>query len=238
MSDREDMYTRIRSALAGRAKSPRPEYDDAASATRVGPDLLAHFKARLERVNGRVFEEPSALRAFLIERGARRGYVDPALAPLLRRSLAGLTLDETFDRTQVDDYAFGITRASGAIAETGTLILTDNGTSRRLAALTPWIHVAVLERRRIHATLIDAIGHLGEDPNVIWVTGPSKTADVEGILIEGVHGPGEQVALIVDESDGLNMESGVRPGVGIGSGPSDLSSSRERMSGYGRSRDR
>jgi hypothetical protein len=36
------------------------------------------------------------------------------------------------------------------------------------------------------------------DPNVIWCTGPSKTADVEGILIEGVHGPGVQVALFVD----------------------------------------
>ena len=42
-----------------------------------------------------------------------------------------------------------------------------------------------------------AIAALGDDPNVIFCTGPSKTADVEGILIEGVHGPGEQVALIV-----------------------------------------
>jgi L-lactate dehydrogenase complex protein LldG len=39
---------------------------------------------------------------------------------------------------------------------------------------------------------------LGSDPNIIWCTGPSKTADVEGILIEGVHGPGVQIALLVD----------------------------------------
>ena len=38
---------------------------------------------------------------------------------------------------------------------------------------------------------------LGNDPNTIWVTGPSKTADVEGILIEGVHGPGAQIALLL-----------------------------------------
>jgi L-lactate utilization protein LutC len=37
----------------------------------------------------------------------------------------------------------------------------------------------------------------GDEPYVLWCTGPSKTADVEGILIQGVHGPGEQVALIV-----------------------------------------
>ena len=36
----------------------------------------------------------------------------------------------------------------------------------------------------------------GDSPNIMWCTGPSKTADVEGILIEGVHGPGEQIALL------------------------------------------
>ncbi|WP_373372294.1 LUD domain-containing protein [Sorangium atrum] len=43
-----------------------------------------------------------------------------------------------------------------------------------------------------------AISALGGDPYVVWCTGPSKTADVEGILIQGVHGPGEPIALIVD----------------------------------------
>ncbi|WP_437325655.1 LUD domain-containing protein [Sorangium sp. So ce381] len=39
---------------------------------------------------------------------------------------------------------------------------------------------------------------LGGDPYGVWCTGPSKTADVEGLLIQGVHGPGEPIALIVD----------------------------------------
>ena len=38
---------------------------------------------------------------------------------------------------------------------------------------------------------------LGDSSNIVWATGPSKTADVEGILIEGVHGPGEEIALLV-----------------------------------------
>jgi L-lactate dehydrogenase complex protein LldG len=73
----------------------------------------------------------------------------------------------------------------------------DASTSRRLGALAPWAHVAVLERTRLHRTVPDALLAPDEDPNVIWVTGPSKTADVEGILIEGVHGPGEQAVLLV-----------------------------------------
>ena len=136
---------------------------------------------------------------FLTTNGQRRGYCDPALyervgAPL---AAAGLTVETTYERDRYDDYQFGITRASGAIAESGSLILDDQRTSRRLAALSPWVHVAVLERSTIHRTIGDALAALGDSPNIIWVTGPSKTADVEGILIEGVHGPGEQIALVL-----------------------------------------
>jgi L-lactate dehydrogenase complex protein LldG len=64
--------------------------------------------------------------------------------------------------------------------------------------VAPWVHVAVLARAQIHLTVVDAVKVLGDDPNVIWATGPSKTADIEGILIEGVHGPGRQIALVLD----------------------------------------
>jgi L-lactate dehydrogenase complex protein LldG len=52
------------------------------------------------------------------------------------------------------------------------------------------VHVAVWERSEIHRTISDAIANFGARPNIIWSSGSSKTADVEGILIEGVHGPG------------------------------------------------
>ena len=116
----------------------------------------------------------------------------PKLAPHFDDTF---TVETTYDRTRVDDYAFGITRAAGAIAESGTVILQDAGTSRRLGALTPWVHVTLFPREKLYATIPDALAELGPDPNTIWVTGPSKTADVEGILIEGVHGPGAQIAL-------------------------------------------
>jgi L-lactate dehydrogenase complex protein LldG len=139
------------------------------------------------------------LGGWLAGQGARVGYCDPALLPALGAAISpDLVLETTLARRRIDEYRFSITRAAGAIAETGTIILNDASTSSRLAALAPWIHVAVLRRGQIHAHLAEAIAVLGDDPNVIWCTGPSKTSDIEGILIEGVHGPGEQVALIVD----------------------------------------
>jgi len=101
----------------------------------------------------------------------------------------------TYERAAVDEIQFGITRAAGVIAETGTIVLTDRLTSNRLGALAPWIHIAAVPSQAIHRSVADGIDAFGDDPNIVWVTGPSKTADVEGILIEGVHGPGEQVCL-------------------------------------------
>ncbi len=215
---RERFLARVSTAVAARAtKRAAPEYTDAIAFARDAPTNgapaapaggaatdahLARFRERLEAAHGRMFTDAGALVAWLAAQGARHGYCDPALAPVLAAALAqpgaaALTFETALDRARIDDYRFGVTRAAGAIAETGTIILDDAHTSRRLAALAPWIHVAVFAPAQIHAHVADAIAALGDDPNVIWCTGPSKTADVEGILIEGVHGPGEQIALVI-----------------------------------------
>lgn len=200
--DRELVFSRIRAALAADAsREPLPEYaDDVAVVARLlaGRPRLEVFIERLERVRGRAFRDVPSLGAWLAAEGALHGYVAPELAAELAPLLGPkFQLETAFDRGRVDDYAFAITRAAGAIAETGSLILNDSTTENRLATITPWIHVAVLSERDIFAHIGDALDALGDEKYVIWCTGPSKTADVEGILIEGVHGPGEQVALIV-----------------------------------------
>jgi L-lactate dehydrogenase complex protein LldG len=161
-------------------------------------DPFATFAARLKAVNGEMAADPADLAETLRRRGWVRGYCDPLLWPRLSAAFEGFTVETRFDRARVDEYQFGITRAAGAIAETGTIILDDAGTASRLAALAPWAHVAVIPRSCLYADLPAAIAALGRDPNVIWCTGPSKTADVEGILIEGVHGPGAEIALFLD----------------------------------------
>jgi L-lactate dehydrogenase complex protein LldG len=200
--DRELVFERIRRALAARtARAARPEYADGiAVAERVlaGKPLLAAFNERLTRVRGVSFADASALVSWLASRGAYRGYLDPALHALLAPAFSSdFTLEGELLVERIDDYSFGITRAVGVIAETGTIILNDETSSRRLAALAPWIHVAVVQESNVFRDVGQALLALGDDANVIWCTGPSKTADVEGILIEGVHGPGEQGVLFV-----------------------------------------
>jgi L-lactate dehydrogenase complex protein LldG len=201
--DRDTILGKVKAALAPLSeRAALPAYDAAMELARKRTgegDPLAEFTARMKAVNGEVAADPAALAALLRGRGWTRGYCDPSLWPLLGPHLgAGFQVEQSFDRGRIDDYQFGITRGVGAIAETGTVILNDATTSTRLGALAPWAHVAVIPRGALHSDLLAAVAALGSDPNVVWCTGPSKTADVEGILIEGVHGPGAQIALFVD----------------------------------------
>ena len=200
--DRESILSRVRGALAPlHERAAMPDYTTELAVMRQmmgSRDALVVFAERLALVNGIALTDPVALVARLRENKWLHGYCDPALWPALAPHFgADFKVETTYDRKRVDDYAFGITRAVGAIAETGTIVLNDATTSRRLGALTPWVHIAVIERAKIFSDLPEAVAGLGPDTNVIWVTGPSKTADVEGILIEGVHGPGVQIALVV-----------------------------------------
>ena len=95
----------------------------------------------------------------------------------------------------------GMTGASGAIAESGTVVLVSGPGRPRLASLLPPIHVTLLAVSRIHASLPDL---LAADPsiaeggsNLVLITGPSRTADIEMTLTRGVHGPGHVHAVLV-----------------------------------------
>ncbi|MFP4492618.1 MAG: lactate utilization protein C [Puniceicoccaceae bacterium] len=202
MNDRERIFEAVRNAVAtrkDRAPLPDPVMEDVVSTSRLGEGGWEAFRRNFEAVNGDFLESGEALRS-LLERGkVRLGYCPEDLAPLIEPWLPeGVRILPGFDRSRIEEYGFGVTRAAFAVAETGTLVLHDRQTPDRLGALAPWAHIAVVRKDRLLRTVVEAIGSLpADDPNVIWVTGPSKTADVEGILIEGVHGPGIQACFPV-----------------------------------------
>ncbi len=199
-TDRETIFSAIRKALAPLPeRTPYPEWDNALPVCKPSGEfesLKAQFADKLAFASGRFLDSIEALHELLIQEGSTFGYCDPALAPRFE-GMEGITFDTTYDIAKINEYAFGITRASAAIAETGTIMLKDGDTAARLGALAPWVHIAVIAEQDIVATLPEAIQRFGDDPSVIFATGPSKTADVEGILIEGVHGPGIQVGLVI-----------------------------------------
>lgn len=84
----------------------------------------------------------------------------------------------------------GVSMVACAVAETGTLVVEASKDDSRLVSLAPTIHVALVPDSRIVAMLDEAIPMLS-GRSAAFITGPSRTADIEGVLIRGVHGPKE-----------------------------------------------
>ncbi len=94
---------------------------------------------------------------------------------------------------KLDGVHAGLTGALGGLADTGSLILGSHGRSR-LAWLLPPVHIALLEVDKIHANLAafleSANSTVAANANLVFVTGPSRSGDIEQVLTRGVHGPG------------------------------------------------
>ncbi len=198
---RARVFSGIRAALdplPTRAPRPTVPHGVADALWLAGePDPVALFVKRAQAVGTVCFADFEECRHWLLDQAARKIHLSQGLADLQGRLTEVGEVVLEYSREVVDEVDVAITPAAAGIAESGTIVLTDESTPDRLAALAPWIHIAVLPREAIHRSIADAIAALPDDPNIIWVTGPSKTADVEGILIQGVHGPGIQGCLLV-----------------------------------------
>jgi L-lactate dehydrogenase complex protein LldG len=102
--------------------------------------------------------------------------------------------------SDIFSYDVGISTTQAAIAETGTLVLVSADERHRLVSLVPPIHIAIVDASRICETLGEALELLrnGRDLSraVTFVTGPSRTADIELTLTVGVHGPQELYVIV------------------------------------------
>jgi L-lactate dehydrogenase complex protein LldG len=100
-------------------------------------------------------------------------------------------------------FDVGITTAQAAIAETGTLLLDSTRERHRFVSLVPPVHIAIVKASTIFATLGETLSLLqnGKElsPAVTFITGPSRTADIELTLTIGVHGP-QELYVIINQS--------------------------------------
>jgi L-lactate dehydrogenase complex protein LldG len=86
--------------------------------------------------------------------------------------------------------ALGVTSAVAGIAATGSVVVDAGVAGGRGASLLPPIHLCVLPASRLVATPGDVLRNLGALPsNLCFITGPSRTGDIEQIITLGVHGP-------------------------------------------------
>ncbi|HAA94997.1 MAG TPA: hypothetical protein DCE26_04820 [Dehalococcoidia bacterium] len=110
-------------------------------------------------------------------------------------------------RNQIRQSDIGITGADYALAETGSLVVLPRRGLSRLVSLVPPVHVALVRPEDVLETLDDLFllrrleyhqrgGEMGSYLN--FITGPSRTADIEMTIVEGVHGPKEVHMVLLD----------------------------------------
>ncbi len=101
--------------------------------------------------------------------------------------------DRLGPQTGYEAVGLGLTGADAALAESGSVVLVHGEGKPRMASLIPEVHVVLLESDLMHRSLAHWAGQnpdsAGETTNLVVVTGPSRTADIEQQLNLGVHGP-------------------------------------------------
>ena len=211
MSGREAVLGRVRSALGRRAREPIPAPPAVRIRTSEHTDeqRIDAFRTALEKLAGTVYiadSQAAALEHVQTILNGRRAVASNSRVleqvgiPAIPQVSCGVR-DTTRLRELCADVPVGITSADFALADTGSLVILASHEEARMISLLPPAHIAVVPRERVLWGLDELLMHHSCPADVtsamVLITGPSRTADIEQILVRGVHGPGEVHVIIV-----------------------------------------
>lgn len=186
-------------------------------------DTLTTFADRLTVAGGRVSSASSLADVVAaVSRIALEGWVAEqatTLFPNLAEALAdgGITLRAPLDVAAVRDAPLGITAARLAIAETGSVLLHENEQEGRSVSLMTQHLIVLCPSSALVPSLDEAAPVLREIAQTgpsyaTFVTGPSRTADIERELAVGVQGPGELHVIFLPDANDSSGELPHAPG--------------------------
>jgi L-lactate dehydrogenase complex protein LldF len=150
-------------------------------------NLLGQFTKELTALSGNVYETKDINRdviAFIKSRGVDRILLEENTLDESALRAAGINF--TFEPDP--ELLIGVTNAICGLAETGSVLEADGAL---VPSLLPEIHIALLKTKDIFPSLSDAIHLVNDKRASVFITGPSRTADIEMTLTIGVHGPKE-----------------------------------------------
>jgi L-lactate dehydrogenase complex protein LldF len=215
---------RARRPARERLPELEPEQEAAAAALETGEldDRTDRFEAKLRSVGGEVircaeFEAADRIVGQLYVLGASKllswGPVEPILFTVLQRleregfPVVQPEVPEGARGTRAirafGEFPVGLTGAVAAIADTGTLVLSGGSRRSLLPSLLPETHLAVVRSKDIYDDLagwLRAVGspYVAGSSNLVLISGPSRTADIEMTLTVGVHGPRQLIVFLIE----------------------------------------
>jgi len=193
--------------------SPRPAIYEPRQPASVESEIecfLSEIK-KLSGVGGRLSpsDMDSALQTLVAEQNIRKATVweTPHLRELgiteILNSLGVELVSPNANKHEMALCDLGITGADYLLPETGTLVLHSSAEMPRGGSLLPRIHLAIVRPEMLRADLQQVFAEAKDQHYLVFITGPSRTADIELTVTLGVHGPKN---LYVWMLDGLNRE--------------------------------
>jgi L-lactate dehydrogenase complex protein LldG len=184
----------------------------------TGEQLYAQFKEKAELLAAEVHRLQTAeaalnfimdyIKEFTREQSkeVKTVWADtPALAEVLEQlgGLPGVYFGDHIPG-QAEQSLIGVSQMDFAIAESGTLAQDATDVQQRLVSTLPFVHIAVVPTTRLVASIAETIDyyHRSLPGYVAFISGPSRTADIERILTIGVHGPERLIIVLVDDAGG------------------------------------
>ena len=222
MSARANILGKLRNSLAGTTARP-DEFDEqlVTAPWRYAPeDRIARLRSLMEAVHTEVHQcrsdnWPERVAELLNKRnlnnllcapGKEYGRELRAHFEATEQTVDLLAYDQPVEAWKEElfwNVEASLTSTLGGIAATGTLVLWPDRHEPRLMSLVPPVHIALLKASEIHDNLYDMMvaqnWAAGLPTNVLLVSGPSKTADIEQVLAYGAHGPRELIVLVLED---------------------------------------
>ena len=211
--ERDTFLARVRDAARTSVLPPHSSEDPGLLVPELDSvDLVRLFVARLEEVEASVHQvgdrdearhavieiaRQHEVKSFMIwddDQMPVKG-IRPVLTAAGMAEIAGRVDSDSRLQHQMGylELGLGVTGAEAGFAESGTLVLRSGQGRPRMASVIPLVHVALLERDRLHRSLahwaVDGAPGIAKAANVVFITGPSRTADIEQHINVGVHGP-------------------------------------------------
>lgn len=210
--NRDSVLHKVRTALgrsAGQAVPPPPELYFNPPVLSLEERILA-FTTALETLAGKVHrvatkaEARDCVASLIAGKTAiasNSTYLAEAGIHALPEVQGGIT-DSAAQRALCATSDFGITSADYALANTGTLVMFSGPEEQRLVSLLPPTHIAVVPCSRLLSSLDELFVKVPRpadlSSSMVFITGPSRTGDIEQILVRGVHGPGIVHVVLVE----------------------------------------
>jgi L-lactate dehydrogenase complex protein LldG len=181
-------------------------------------ERLALLLANLGKLRAVVHQAPDLTAASdtLVAIAGERGWQKVAWHPhpLVEPLLAGMPCTTyrvdavDFDKNALESCDAGVTSCEALVAQTGSILVSSATSGGRALSILPHVHVVVATADQIVATLADALHaaqarHADRMPSMLsFITGPSRTGDIERILVLGAHGPKELILILVGPTTG------------------------------------